>query len=201
MRGINGRQAAQRLLDYAGIHDVRVVRVDGMLTDHYNPATKELALSSAVHDQTSIAAIGVAAHEAGHAIQHATGYQPLKLRSALVPMANLGTNFGTYAMLGGLVVMMSGALVGKWIFFAGVILFTMFLLFQLVTLPVEFDATNRAKALVLEAGIVTPQERSGMDKVLGAAALTYVAAFVAALLNLVYFLIQAGVLMSGQNRD
>lgn len=201
MRGLTGKQAAERLLDYAGIRDVKVVRVDGMLTDHYNPTTRQLALSSVVHDQTSIAAIGVAAHEAGHAIQHAVGYQPLKLRSALVPVANLGTNLGTYAMLGGLMVMMSGALIGKWIFFAGVIAFCMFLLFQLVTLPVEFDATNRAKALVLEAGIVTPQERSGMDKVLGAAALTYVAAFVAALLNLVYFLIQAGVLMSGNNRD
>lgn len=200
LQGITGREAAQRLLDYAGIHDVKVVRVDGMLTDHYNPVSKQLALSSAVYDQTSIAAIGVAAHEAGHAIQHAQGYQPLKLRSALVPVANIGTSMGTYAMFGGLIVMAGGAIIGKWIFLAGVVAFVMFLLFQLVTLPVEFDATNRAKALVLEAGIVTPQERSGMDRVLGAAALTYVAAFVSSLLTLVYFLYRSG-LLSGQNRS
>ncbi len=194
IRGYTGQMAAEKLLDYAGIHDVQVVRVDGTLTDHYNPATKQLALSSAVFDQTSVAAIGVATHEAGHAIQHATGYYPLKWRSVMVPAANIGTRFGTYGMMGGLLVMGASAVVGKWIFLAGAIAFGLFLLFQLITLPVEFNASARAKHLVVEAGIVGPQEREGIDKVLNAAALTYVAAFVTSLLTLLYFLHRAGLL-------
>jgi Zn-dependent membrane protease YugP len=197
--GYTGQMAAQKLLDHAGIRDVQVVRVDGMLTDHYNPTTKQLALSSVVYDRTSVAAIGVATHEAGHAIQHATGYYPLKWRSAIVPLAQYGTNFGTYGMMIGVGIMgASQAGVGKWIFIAGAVAFTIFLLFQLVTLPVEFNASNRAKQLVVEAGIVTPMEREGIDKVLGAAALTYVAAFVTSLITLLYFLHRAGLL--GGNR-
>jgi Zn-dependent membrane protease YugP len=190
--------AAQKLLDYAGIHDVSIVRVDGMLTDHYNPTTKQLALSSQVYDRTSVAAVGVATHEAGHAIQHATGYYPLKWRSVMVPAANLGTRFGTIGMMIGLLVMGMNAVLGQWVFLVGAGAFALFLLFQLVTLPVEFNASNRAKQLVVEAGIVGPQEREGIDKVLGAAALTYVAAFVTSLLTLLYFLYRAGLL--GGNR-
>lgn len=193
-RGYTGQMAAQKLLDYAGIHDVQIVRVDGMLTDHYNPTTKQLALSSEVFDRTSVAAIGVATHEAGHAIQHATGYYPLKWRSMIVPAANIGTQFGTYGMMIGLMIMASSQIVGQWVFLAGAAAFGLFLLFQLVTLPVEFNASNRAKQLVVEAGIVGPQEREGIDKVLGAAALTYVAAFVTSLLTLIYFLYRAGLL-------
>jgi Zn-dependent membrane protease YugP len=192
-RGYTGEAAAQKLLDHAGISDVQVVRVDGMLTDHYNPTTKKLALSSAVFDRTSVAAIGVATHEAGHAIQHATGYYPLKWRSAIVPAANMGTRFGTYGMMGGIMIMAASPL-GKWVFIAGAAAFTLFLLFQLVTLPVEFNASNRAKKLVLEAGIIGPQEREGIDKVLNAAAMTYVAAFITSLLTLLYFLHRAGLL-------
>ncbi|MCL4135626.1 UNVERIFIED_CONTAM: hypothetical protein GTU68_031831 [Idotea baltica] len=186
-RGYTGQMAAQKLLDSAGIHDVQVVRVDGVLTDHYNPRTKQLALSSQVFDRTSIAAIGVATHEAGHAIQHATGYYPLKWRSAIVPAANLGTRFGTCMGKA------AGSL-GIYIFGAGAVAFALFLLFQLVTLPVEFNASNRAKRLVVEAGIVGPLEREGIDKVLNAAAMTYVAAFVTSLLTLLYFLHRAGLL-------
>ena len=193
-RGYTGQMAAQKLLDYAGIHDVQVVKVDGMLTDHYNPTTKQLALSSEVFDRTSVAAIGVATHEAGHAIQHATGYYPLKFRSVMVPAAQIGTSFGTYAMMGGLFIMATGAVFGKWVFLLGAIAFGLFLLFQLVTLPVEFNASARAKQLVVEAGIVGPQEREGIDKVLNAAALTYVAAFITSLLTLLYFLYRAGLL-------
>jgi Zn-dependent membrane protease YugP len=193
-RGYTGQMAAQKLLDYAGIHDVEVVRVDGMLTDHYNPSNKQLALSSAVFDRTSVAAIGVATHEAGHAIQHATGYYPLKFRSVMVPAANIGTRFGMYGMMGGLLIMGFSAFVGQWIFIIGAIAFGLFLLFQLITLPVEFNASARAKKLVVEAGIVGPQEREGIDKVLNAAALTYVAAFVTSLLTLLYFLHRAGLL-------
>lgn len=204
-RGYTGEMAAQKLLDAAGIHDVQIVRVDGMLTDHYNPTTKKLALSSAVFDRTSVAAIGVATHEAGHAIQHATGYYPLKWRSAIVPAANLGTQFGTWGMMIGLIISGAGdaaggvGQLGTLIFGAGAIAFALFLLFQLVTLPVEFNASNRAKQLVVEAGIVGPQEREGIDKVLSAAAMTYVAAFVTSLLTLLYFLYRAGLL--GGRRD
>lgn len=193
-RGYTGQMAAQRLLDYAGITDVQVVRVDGMLTDHYNPSTKQLALSSQVFDRTSIAAIGVATHEAGHAIQHATGYYPLKWRSAIVPVANIGTKFGTYGMMIGLMILAGGHTFGKPVFIIGALAFLMFVLFQLVTLPVEFNASNRAKQLVVEAGIVGIEEREGIDKVLGAAAMTYVAAFISSMLTLLYFLHRSGLL-------
>ena len=194
-RGYTGQMAAQKLLDAAGISDVEVVRVDGMLNDHYNPRTKKLALSSVVFDRTSVAAIGVATHEAGHAIQHATGYYPLKWRSAIVPAANFGTRFGTYGMMIGLMFAGAGEAAGGfggYIFGAGAIAFSLFLFFQLITLPVEFNASNRAKQLVVEAGIVGPQEREGIDKVLNAAAMTYVAAFITSLLTLLYFLHRAG---------
>lgn len=193
-KGYTGQQAAQMLLDRAGITDVKVVRVDGSLTDHYNPTTKSLALSTPVFDQTSIAAIGVATHEAGHAIQHATGYFPLKWRSLLVPATGIGSKFGTYTMMGGLMLMGLAYGLGQIVFIIGACLYGLLLLFQLVTLPVEFNASNRAKQLVVEAGIVSEQERDGIDKVLGAAAMTYVAAFFTTLLTLLYFLHRAGLL-------
>lgn len=196
-RGYTGQQAAQALLDAAGIHDVEVVQVDGMLTDHYNPRSKKLALSSQVFGKSSIAAIGVATHEAGHAIQHATGYYPLKWRSVMVPAANMGTRFGTWGMMIGLMLASAGDMMGglgQYVFIGGAIAFSLFLLFQLVTLPVEFNASARAKTLVVEAGIVLPQERAGIDKVLNAAAMTYVAAFVTSLMTLLYFLHRSGML-------
>lgn len=195
-RGYTGQMAAQRLLDFAGITDVKVVRVDGMLTDHYNPRTKQLALSSAVFDRASIAAIGVATHEAGHAIQHDTGYYPLKWRSMIVPVANIGTKFGTYGMMLGVAIIAAAQPFGETVFIIGALAFLVFVLFQLVTLPVEFNASNRAKHLVVEAGIVGENEREGIDKVLGAAALTYVAAFISSVLTLAYFLMKSGLLKS-----
>ena len=198
-RGFSGAMAAQRLLDRAGIHDVEIVRVDGFLSDHYDPVHKRLALSPPVYDSTSVAALGVATHEAGHAIQHATGYYPLKWRSVLVPVVQFGSPISMYALSIGLALMMGGSLFGQFIFYAGIVLFGAVLLFQLVTLPVEFNASARAKTLVVEAGIVGAQEREGVDKVLGAAALTYVAAFVQTLFTLLYFLWRAGLL--GGRRD
>jgi len=192
--GMTGAMAAQRLLDRAGIHDVRVVPVRGHLTDHYNPADKTLALSESVFSQTSVAAIGVATHEAGHAIQHAVGYFPLKLRAWSVPAANIGGQFGVYGMMIGLGMMSSGTFLGPVVFLIGVALFSMVLLFQLVTLPVEFDASLRARRLVVDAGIIRPEERSGVDRVLGAAALTYVAAAASTAVTLLYFLIKSGLL-------
>jgi Zn-dependent membrane protease YugP len=188
MRGLTGAQAAQELLRGAGITDVRIVRSQGMLSDHYNPVNKTLALSDPVYDSDSVAAIGVATHEAGHAIQHARHYAPLWVRSALVPTANIGSSIGYMVMLFGLF------LASQNMVLIGAVLFSAVLLFQVVTLPVEFNASNRAKALVVEHGIVTMDERRGVDAVLNAAALTYVAAAVSTLLTLLYFLFRSGLL-------
>ncbi len=187
-RHLTGAQAARLMLDRAGLHDVSIGRSHGVLSDHYNPATRRLALSKDVHDAASIAAIGVATHEAGHAIQHAAHYAPLWLRSTLVPTANIGSSIGYVVMMIGLF-MASQSLVA-----VGAVLFSAVLLFQVVTLPVEFDATARAKKLVVEYGIISEHERAGMDRVLNAAALTYVAAVVSTLLTLLYFLMRAGLL-------
>lgn len=192
--GLTGAQAAQRLLDGAGIRDVKIVPHRGNLSDHYNPVTKTLALSEPVYGVASVAAVGVACHEAGHAIQHATAYKPLWLRSLLVPTANIGSSIGYLVMIFGL---MLGAMK---VFLVGVVLFSCVLLFQLVTLPVEFDASARAKKLATAHGIVLAQEREGMDRVLNAAALTYVAAAISTLLTLLYFLFRAG-LLGGRSRD
>src|SRR5262245_17059365 len=170
--GLTGAQAAQRMLDGAGIRDVKIVPHQGMLSDHYNPVTKTLALSEGVYGQPSIAAVGVACHEAGHAIQHQVGYKALGIRSMLVPTANIGSTVGYMVMLFGLMLSSAKMVV------VGAVLFSAVLLFQIVTLPVEFDASNRAKALAVSNGIVLQQEREGMDRVLNAAALTYVAAAV-----------------------
>jgi len=196
MSGLTGAQAAERMLDRAGLRDVKVVRTRGMLSDHYNPGNKTLALSEAVYDSPSVAAVGVACHEAGHALQHSQDYKPLYLRSALVPTANIGSKLGYFVMFGGLMLMYltgNGPL-GQMIILFGALLFSAVLVFQVVTLPVEFDATNRAKRLAVEYGIVLPQERAGMDKVLNAAALTYVAAVVSTLMTLLYFLLRSGLL-------
>ncbi|MBI4459541.1 MAG: zinc metallopeptidase [Acidobacteria bacterium] len=187
-RGLSGAEAAAEMLRFAGVGNVKIVRSHGMLTDHYNPTNKTLALSEQVYDSTSIAAVGVATHEAGHAIQHANNYAPLWIRSALVPTANIGSTLGYMVMLFGLILASANTVL------FGAILFSAVLLFQVVTLPVEFNASNRAKLLVVENGIVTAQERQGIDKVLNAAAMTYVAAAVSTLLTLLYFLMRSGLL-------
>ena len=194
MRGLTGAEAAQEMLRYAGISDVRIVRAQGVLSDHYNPLNKTLNLSQPVYDSDSIAAVGVATHEAGHAIQHARNYGPLWLRSALVPTAKIGSSMGYIVMMIGLFLHATNMVL------FGAVLFSAVLLFQIVTLPVEFNATNRAKALVLEDGIITAQERQGMDAVLDAAALTYVAAAISTLMTLLYFLMRSG-LLGGRSRN
>lgn len=190
-RGITGAQAAKMLLDQAGISDVEIVPHRGFLSDHYNPTNKTLALSEPVFGSPSVSAVGVACHEAGHAIQHARGYAPLKLRSAIVPFASFGTSAGMWIFFIGLALSKTMALVG-------VVLFLAVVAFQLVTLPVEFDASARAKKLAFSQGIVLETERKGMAKVLNAAALTYVAAAASSLLTLIYMLMRLGVL---GNRD
>lgn len=192
-RGYTGAEAAQRLLDDAGLHDVGIVETDGYLSDHYDPSTRQLALSRDVYHGRSIAAVGVACHEAGHALQHATGYVPLALRSGLVPTAAIGSTVGY-------LVMAFGLFLSPWVVLAGAAIFSTVLLFQVVTLPVEFDASNRAKRLIVEAGIVDPYERDGVDSVLNAAALTYIAAAVGTLMTILLFLFRAG-LLGGSHDD
>ena len=194
MRGLTGAQAAKAMLDRAGIYDVQVVPTHGMLTDHYNPTNKTLALSESVYASNSVAAVGVACHEAGHAIQHAEGYKPMWLRSVLVPTANIGSSIGYIVMMLGLFMVYAGSRMGDDVVLLGAALFSLVLLFQIVTLPVEFDASARAKRLALANGIVLEQEREGIDRVLNAAALTYVAAVVSTLMTLLYFLFRAGLL-------
>lgn len=193
MNGYTGAQAARKLLDRAGLHHVDVVQTGGFLSDHYNPMSKQLVLSPDVFQGSSVASIGIAAHEAGHAIQDAENYGPLRMRSSLVPLCSIGNTLGYIVMVIGLFMLYaSGGLgIGKYVVFTGCGLFSLVLLFQLVTLPVEFDATRRAKEIVVDAGIIYPEERVGMDKVLNAAAMTYVAAMVTTLLTLAYYITRA----------
>src|SRR4051795_11229429 len=184
LRGLTGAQAAREMLRRAGIPDVEVVPTSGFLSDHYNPANRTLALSEATYASNSVAAVGVACHEAGHAIQHAEGYKAMWLRSALVPTANIGSSAGYFVMLGGLLFHSANLI------YFGALLFSAVLLFQVITLPVEFDASARAKRLAVETGIILPQERAGMEKVLNAAAMTYVAAVVPTLMPLLYSLLR-----------
>lgn len=182
-RGLTGAQAAQEMLSRAGVHDVKIVPSHGFLSDHYNPMNKTLALSQPVYDSPSVAAVGVACHEAGHAIQHAVGYKPLWLRSTLVPMASIGSTMSYIVILLGLFFLRSPQMI-----YFGAALFSAVVLFQLITLPVEYDASARAKRLAVENGIVLAQEREGMDRVLNAAALTYVAAAISSIATLLYYL-------------
>ena len=193
MNGYTGAQAARKLLDRAGLHHVDVVQTSGFLSDHYNPMSKQLVLSQDVFHGSSVASIGIAAHEAGHAIQDAENYGPLRMRSSLVPLCTVGNTLGYIVMVLGLVMLYAsgGVGVGKYVVYAGCGLFSLVLLFQLVTLPVEFDATRRAKEIVVDAGIIYREERVGMDKVLNAAAMTYVAAMVSTLLTLAYYILRA----------
>jgi uncharacterized protein len=184
-RGLTGAQAAQEMLRGAGIFDVQVVPTRGFLSDHYNPTNKTLALSEATYASNSVAAVGVACHEAGHAIQHAQDYKPMWLRSALVPTVGIGSTGSYIVILAGFLFHSANMI------YLGALLFSAVLVFQLVTLPVEFDATARAKRLAVENGIVLPQEREGMDKVLNAAAMTYIAAVVSSLMTLLHYVLLA----------
>lgn len=188
-RNVTGAQVARALLDAQGLYDVRIERTQGMLSDHYDPRGKVLRLSEAVHDAPSVAAAGVAAHEMGHALQDATGYPALNLRSALVPAANFGSSLAPMIFMAGLLLDMftSNSGLGYYIAWLGVILFGAAVFFTLVTLPVEFDASKRAKQLLVSNGILFQDEMTGVNKVLDAAALTYVAAAVAAIGQLLYY--------------
>ena len=185
---MTGAQAAQRVLNSAGIHDVTIRHVSGDLTDHYDPRNKTLNLSDPVYGSASVAAIGVAAHECGHAIQHQQGYSPLSLRSALVPVANFGSAISWPLIIAGVIFGGTGSTLCK----IGILLFSAAVLFQLVTLPVEFNASFRAVRILGETGILGEQELPYTKKVLKAAALTYVAGAAAAILQLLRLLILFG---------
>lgn len=191
MSGLTGAQAAERILRNAGIFDVSVQRISGQLTDHYDPKNKVLRLSDSVFGETSVAAIGVAAHECGHAIQHNKEYAPLRIRTALVPIANFGATLSWPLILIGVLLSWSQTLITL-----GIILFCAAVLFQLVTLPVEFNASNRAVKILASTGILSDREVSQTKQVLGAAALTYVAAAAASILQLLRLII-----LFGGNRD
>lgn len=189
MTGMTGAQAAERLLRSAGINDVKVGHVAGELSDHYNPATKVLNLSDSVYGSTSVAAIGVAAHECGHAIQHAKGYAPLRFRTWFVPVANFGSKLAWPLILIGLFINSESS----WLIIeAGIVLFSFAVIFQLVTLPVEFNASSRALVLLEQQGILSEQELPYTKKVLSAAALTYVASAAASLLQLLRIIMLFG---------
>ena len=189
--GLTGAQAARRILDANGLTDVRIEPVRGSLTDHYDPRDKVVRLSMDVYGCDTVAAVGVAAHETGHAIQHAVGYFPLQLRNAIIPITNIGSQLSIPLVFIGYFLGMQ-PLVSL-----GILLFSLVTVFQLVTLPVEFNASRRALATLDARGMVTPDEHDGVRSVLSAAALTYVAALIVSLANLLRLIL----LFGGRRRD
>ncbi len=192
--GYSGAQVAQAILHGHGIQDVKVEASQGRLSDHYDPRSKTVRLSPDVYNSTSVAALGIAAHETGHAIQHAEKYAPLVFRNLSVPVASIGTNFGYWIFIFGFIFSSSiggGTDLSKFLMSAGIVLFATAVVFSIVTLPVEINASTRAVALLTQSGVITTQERSDVKKVLNAAAMTYVAAAISAIMMLVWMLVKA----------
>lgn len=192
LSGLTGAEAASRILRNAGIYDVRIEHISGNLTDHYDPKRKVLRLSDSIYGSPSVAAVGIAAHECGHAIQHQQGYAPLALRSTLVPAANFGSKLAWPIIFVGLIIGAVDTLLP-----IGILLFAVAVLFQLVTLPVEFNASNRAVDILGNTGMLSEEELKGTKKVLSAAALTYVASAAAGILQLTRLIL----LFGGRRRD
>ncbi len=190
-RRMTGREAARRILDANGLYNVEIKRVSGQLTDHFDPRTNTVSLSDSVYDNYSVAAIGVAAHESGHAVQHAVGYGPMKLRAAIIPITNIGSRLAVPLIILGLILSFYE------LSYIGCICFATSAVFQLVTLPVEFNASNRALKALADTGILGSNELAGSKKVLSAAAMTYVAALATALLELLYWIVK---IMANNNR-
>ena len=196
IRRITGAQAAQRVLSWNGVTGVRIERISGNLTDHYDPRTNVIRLSDSVFNSTSVAAIGVACHEAGHAVQYARHYAPIKLRAAIIPITNIGSKLAMPLILLGLVLSFLGSF-STGILYLGIACFGLSLVFQLVTLPVEFNASRRAMQAIADSNLLTEEEQRGAKKTLKAAAMTYVAATAVALSQLVRLL----VIFGGRRRD
>ncbi len=190
--GLSGAEAARIILDEAGLRNARIEMGQGMLSDHYDPRSKTLRLSRDVYAGRSAASLGIAAHEAGHALQDAQGYAPLKIRNGIVPLAAFGGNTAMLLFIIGLVLGGAGNVLGTWLVYGAIGLYSAVVLFQLVNLPVEFDASNRAKRVLMERAMVTGGDETRLvNKVLNAAALTYVAATLTAILTLLYFVLRA----------
>jgi len=198
--GLTGADVAQRILQANGINGVSIEGIRGSLTDHYDPKTRTLRLSEGVYGTRSIAAAGIAAHEVGHAIQHAQNYGPLKFRSAWVPIANLGGGLSMMVIMAALAMGGAATATGQSLATAGILMFATTTVFTLITLPVEFDASRRALATLESGGVMPKDEIAGARKVLSAAALTYVAAFVTSLLTLFYYLVRLGFVGGSRNR-
>ena len=188
-RGITGAEAARRVLDSNGLYSVKIERVRGNLTDHFNPKNNTIYLSDSVHDSPSTAAIGVAAHEAGHAVQHAVGYTPIKIRAAIIPVTNFASRLSLPLILLGLLLSASGLIA---LAYLGVACFAMSTVFQLVTLPTEFNASRRALDAISSSGILSRDELGGAKRVLSAAAMTYIAALAVSLMQLLRLLLIVG---------
>ncbi len=188
-RGITGAQAAQIVLQHYGVYNVRIVPCSGKLTDNFNPKTNTISLSQGVFNSTSVAAVGIACHEAGHAAQHAENYKPNEIRSSLVPVTNFGSRFGLIIAFAGYFIAAGTMLnsVGYYIIIAGLALYGLTALFQLVTLPVEFNASSRALRVIEETGLLAGEEYKSAKSVLTAAAMTYVAALATSVVNLLYY--------------
>ena len=191
IRHLTGAEAAQRVLAANGVRGVRIERVSGDLTDHYDPKTNVIRLSDSVHSSTSVAAIGVDAHEAGHAVQYAENYGPIKLRAAIIPITNIGSRIAMPLILAGIVFSFLGGL-SDTLVDLGILAFSLSLVFQLVTLPVEFNASRRAMTAIESAGLLTHEEQQGAKRTLKAAAMTYVAATAVALAQVVRLMVLFG---------
>jgi Zn-dependent membrane protease YugP len=186
--GLSGKEIAEKMLSDNGINDVQVISVKGKLTDHYNPVNKTVNLSEAVYAQRNAAAAAVAAHECGHAVQHATAYSWLTLRSQIVPAVGFSSKISNFVIMAGLILMYSGSVLGSMLFLSGIVLFAMTTLFTFITLPVEFDASNRALAWLENKNMVTQEEHAGAKDALKWAARTYVVAALGSLATLLYFI-------------
>lgn len=195
-RRLTGAEAAQRVLSANGVRGVRIERINGNLTDHYDPRTNVIRLSDGVYSNTSTAAIGVACHEAGHAVQYAENYAPIKLRAAIIPLTNFGSKIAMPLILAGILMSFLGSF-SDTLVYLGIAAFGMSLVFQIVTLPVEFNASRRAMQAIADSNLLTPEEQKGARKTLSAAALTYVAATAVALVQLLRLIL----LFGGRRRD
>jgi Zn-dependent membrane protease YugP len=198
--GITGAQTAYAILQAEGISDVGIEPIAGQLSDHYDPTTKTLRLSEGVYGSDSLAALGIAAHEVGHALQDAHRYPLMVLRGALVPMASFGSGMSWFVIMAGMFMLAMHLVLGKVVLLAGIGLFSLTVIFQLVNLPVEFDASRRARIALVQHGLIAPDEDEVVKRVLDASALTYVAATLTTVLTLLYYLWRSG-LLGGRNDD
>jgi len=191
---ITGAESARLMLERAGVTNCRIEPISGRMSDHYDPRSRTLRLSEPVYNARSISAIGVACHEAGHALQHAQGYKWLQMRSSMVPVTNIASKMSMPVLMVGMMMLSMAPVLGQWVVLAGVALFAAAVVFSVITLPVEWDASARAKTAMVNAGFVNQQEAAGANKVLNAAFLTYLASAIASIMTLIYYLHRSGLL-------